>query len=279
MRIVLALVLLSLAIASAACGGGGSGERRTSVVAGFYPLAAAARWVGGERVEVTNLTPPGVEPHDLELSVADVERVRSADFVLLLGDGFQPALEDAAARAEGRTLDLLAGLEHREGDPHVWLDPIRYAAIVRRIGQALGARARAERMAARLRRLDGELERGLAECDSRVLVTSHAAFGYLADRYELEQIAISGPTPQAEPHPRDLERIARAVRRTGVDVVYVEPLISPRVAETVAREAGVGTAVLHPLEGLTQEEIERGEGYFSLMRKNLAVLRKGLRCR
>ena len=279
MRIVLALVLLSLAIASAACGGGGSGERRTSVVAGFYPLAAAARWVGGDRAEVTNLTPPGVEPHDLELSVADVERVRSADFVLLLGDGFQPALEDAAAQAEGRTLDLLAGLERREGDPHVWLDPIRYAAIVRRIGQALGARARAERMAARLRRLDGELERGLAECDSRVLVTSHAAFGYLADRYKLEQIAISGSTPETDPHPRALERIAQVVRRTGVDVVYVEPLISPRVAETVAREAGVGTAVLHPLEGLTQEEIERGEGYFSLMRKNLAVLRKGLRCR
>ena len=234
--------------------------------------------MGGARVEVVNLTPPGVEPHDLELSVADVERVRSADFVLLLGNGFQPALEDAAAGAEGRTLDLLAGLERR-GDPHVWLDPIRYAAIVGRIGQALGARARAERMRARLHRLDGELERGLAECESRVLVTSHAAFGYLAERYGLEQIAISGSRPEAEPQPRDLERIATVVRRRGVDVVYVEPLVSPRVAETVAREAGVGTAVLHPLEGLTQEEIERGEDYFSLMRKNLAVLRKGLRCR
>jgi len=130
-----------------------------------------------------------------------------------------------------------------------------------------------------MRALDRVYRAGLADCERREIVTSHEAFAYLADRYGLEQIAISGLSPEAEPTPKDLERVVAAVRATGAAIVFFEPLVSPRVAETVAREAGVKTAVLNPLEGLTESEEERGADYFTLMRANLTVLREALSCR
>jgi zinc transport system substrate-binding protein len=294
-RIVL---IAAVAVLAAGCGGGddpetgGAATSRTEVVAGLYPLAWAAERIGGDSVEVTNLTPPGAEPHDVELSARDVEDVRGADLVLLLGAGFQPALEDAAEDADGRIVDLLAGLEllegleeghdeehGPEGDPHVWLDPLRFAEIAERIGAELAAPAAASTLARDLRRLHESLERGLADCERRELVTSHAAFGYFADRYDLEQIAIAGLSPEAEPTPRRLKDVVEHVRETGATTIFFETLVSPRIAETVARETGARTAVLNPLEGLTAEEVEAGENYLSVMRANLAALRTALACR
>jgi zinc transport system substrate-binding protein len=271
--------------ALAGCGGSDSGgsasggaSGSTEVVAGFYPLAWAAERVGGDRVEVTNLTPAGAEPHDLELSVQDAELVRSADLVLFLGEGFQPALEDAVGDTEGEALDLLESVDVREGDPHVWLDPMRYAAIVERLGEELGAGPAARELVTDLQALEREYESGLADCERRELVTAHDAFGYLAERYDLEVISIAGVSPESEPSPQDLERVADAVRASGATTVFVEPLLSPEIGEAVAREAGARTAVLNPLEGLTEEELERGEDYLSVMRSNLAALRAGLGC-
>ena len=261
------------------CGGTTGGGSRTEVVAGFYPLAYAAEEVGGATVEVANLTPPGTEPHDLELSVRDAERVQRADVVFYLGEGFQPALEEAASSSEGEVIDLLAtqnGL--RSGDPHIWLDPLRYARVVEEIGRALGRADRAKAIVARLQALDAEFERGLADCSRRELVTSHEAFGYLAERYGLEQIAIAGISPEAEPSPRDLERVSRLARERGVTTIFFETLVSPDVAATVAREIGATTAVLDPLEGISQRDLERGADYFSVMRANLDALREGLGC-
>jgi zinc transport system substrate-binding protein len=279
-RIVLTLAGLTLAI-SAGCGGddAGAGGSRTDVVAGFYPLAFAAEEIGGGDVEVTNLTPAGAEPHDVELSVRDVERVRSADVVLFLGDGFQPALEEAAASTEGEAVDLLSGLDRIEGDPHVWLDPVRFAEVAERIGAVLGADGGARELAARLGALDVQFRQGLADCERREVVTAHDAFAYLGERYDLELIPIAGVSPEAEPSARDLERVAGLVRGSGATTVFVEPLLSPEVAETVARETGAETAVLDPLEGLTEDALDRGEDYFSVMRANLAALREGLECR
>jgi zinc transport system substrate-binding protein len=110
-------------------------------------------------------------------------------------------------------------------------------------------------------------------------VTSHAAFGYLADRYGLEQIPIAGLSPEAEPPPRELERVARLVRDRGITTVFYETLVSPDVAETVAREAGAETAVLNPLEGLTEDEQGAGDDYFNVMRTNLETLVVALGCR
>jgi zinc transport system substrate-binding protein len=279
MRTIIILILAA-ALACAACSGGGSeqGLASTRVVASFYPLAFAAEQLGGADVAVHNLTPPGAEPHDLEATPEDVDELRDADLVLLLGDGFQPQLEDAAGTGE-RVLRLLdtEGLDlAANGDPHVWLDPLRFVLIVKRIATALDRPAAG--LERRLRSLDDAYRRGLAHCARREVVTSHKSFGYLADRYGLEQIAITGLSPEAEPAPRDLEQAIDAVRDTGATTVFLEPLVSPRVVDTVAREAGVTTAVLDPIEGLTEEE-EDGADYFSLMRDNLAALRKALACR
>lgn len=276
----------ALALAASGCGGGGGSagsDDRMQVVAGFYPLVFAAEEVAGNRVEVTNLTPAGAEPHAVELSPRDVERIRSADLVLYAGGGFQPALEEAADGAEGATVDVLDGLDLREADgeadPHVWLDPVRFAQVVERIGAELAGEAPARQLVSQLRALDGEYREGLADCDRHELVTAHDAFGYLADRYGLEVIPIAGLAPEVEPTPRDLEEIAELVEERGVTTVFVEPLLSPEIGETVAREAGVATAVLNPLEGLTEDELARGENYLSVMHANLEALRAGLGCR
>jgi zinc transport system substrate-binding protein len=164
-------------------------------------------------------------------------------------------------------------------DPHVWLDPVRYAYQARLIAEALRRPEGAKPFGARLLKLDADFERGLARCDRRQIVTSHAAFGYLAHRYRLEQIALTGVTPEAEPTARDLERLVEQVERSGATTIFFETLVSPRLAETVARETGAETAVLNPLEGLTEDEIAAGEDYFSLMRENLRTLREALGCR
>lgn len=281
------LVLIS-ALALSACGGSSGAGGKTEVVAAFYPIAWAAEQVGGDTVAVRNVTRPGVEPHDAELSPRDVERIRSADVVLYFGSGFQPAVEDAVKGANGRTVDLLAGQDlapavEEEGeltaDPHVWLDPVRYADLVRRIAEALGRSDEAAALLTKLETLDREFEQGLADCSRRELVTTHAAFGYLARRYDLEQIPLSGLSPETEPTPQALEKIVKDVRDSKATTIFFETLISPRLAETVARETGAKTAVLDPIEGLTEDASGRGEDYLSVMRTNLAALRRALGCR
>jgi zinc transport system substrate-binding protein len=183
------------------------------------------------------------------------------------------------ASSDVPAVDVLEGLDLREGDPHVWLDPLRFAQVVERIGAALGDEEAARELADRLRALDAELSAGLADCRRHEIVSTHDSFGYLAERYGLETIPITGSSPEAEPSPRDLEAVAELVEARGVTTVFTETLVSPEIAETVAREAGARTADLNPLEGLTEEEIERGEDYFSVMEANLAALREGLGCR
>ena len=281
MRLILILIFGMLVFWAVGCGGGSAGApAKETVVASFYPLAYAAEEVGNGGVDVENLTPAGAEPHDLEVSPQDVAAIREADLVLLLGDGFQPQLEDAAGTGK-KVLRLLdtPGLALRpDGDPHVWLDPLRYAKIVGRIGQALHESDAAARLQARLRDLDGEYRTGLAHCERGEIVTSHEAFGYLAERYGLEQVAITGLSPEVEPEPAKLQKVVELVRERGVTTIYFETLVSPRIAETVARETGAKTAVLNPIEGLTKDEVSQRENYFSLMRTNLRSLREGLGC-
>lgn len=283
------LVLICALASLTACGGNASSSQdgKLDVVAAFYPLAWAAEEIGGAGVDVRNLTPPGAEPHDVELSPKDVERIRSADVVLYLGAGFQPAVEDAVHGAEGKTVDLLANERlaspvEVEGeltaDPHIWLDPRRYRAMVERVAVALDRSVPVE-LADELQALDREFARGLALCERREVVTTHAAFGYLTRRYGLDQISISGLSPEVEPAPRKLEEIVDRVRESGATTIFFETLVSPRLAETVARETGAQTDVLDPLEGIEEADLDRGADYLSVMRENLASLRRGLECR
>jgi zinc transport system substrate-binding protein len=264
------------ALAAAGCAKEGDVRNdgdRVRVVAGMYPLAYVARAVGGDRVDVVDLTPPGAEPHDAELAPSAVASIERADLVLLI-PGFQPEADDAAP--VGRTL----ALEPDGHDPHVWLDPSRLASFATELGERLarldgdgGYAGRAGSLARELTALDGELHRGLETCRRRHFVTSHEAFGVLARRYELTQIGIAGLDPDADPPPARMAEAARAVRDHGLTTVFFETLVSPKVAETVARETGARTAVLDPVES-----VRGGDDYPAVMRRNLAALRDALGC-
>jgi len=297
--------LLALAGCGGDDGGGDTGSEGDglTVVAGFYPLEWAAQRVGGDRVGVTNVTPPGAEAHDVELTPRDVAAIGEADLLVYL-DGFQPALDEAAAAEAGdaawdagSAADLVRGAEEPDSapdddgagepplDPHFWLDPVRLAGV----GDALAERlaevdpegaATYEENAAELRAdleaLDAEMQAGLADCAVDTFVTAHDAFGYLAARYGLDVVGINGLSPSQEPDPAQLADIAGLVGERGVTTVYTETLLDPAIAETVASEAGVQTAVLDPVEGITDESA--GDDYLEVMRANLATLQEGQSC-
>jgi zinc transport system substrate-binding protein len=273
-----------------------------------------AQRVGGDAVAVTGLAKPGAEPHDLELEPLQAARISEADLVVYLA-GFQPAVDEVVEQeARDRAFDVASavplldaaagGHDHDEGpsaaahaeadghegdesgdrDPHVWLDPTRLAtigdALADRLagtdrGGAAGYRARAADLRSELEALDKEYARGLATCQRREIVVSHAAFGYLADRYGLDQIAVSGLSPEEEPSPRSLAAGVEEARRHHATTIFFETLVSPRVAETIAREVGADTAVLDPIEGLRPGSTA---DYPAVMRANLSVLRPALGC-
>jgi zinc transport system substrate-binding protein len=294
---VLVTVLATLAIlVSTACGkdapSGSNEGGRPSAVAGFYPVAEAVSRVGGDLVDVTNLTPAGVEPHDLELRPSQADAIEGADVVFVLGHDFQPALEARADQRDGPTAVLLEELPDGGGrlarDPHVWLDPVRYAQLVDAVARDLGEvdaehrrryEANATRFRAEIEAVDGRYRAGLRDCDRRTLVTAHDAFGHLAARYDLTPQAIAGISPDDEPGAARIADLADLVRDQGVTTVFTEELVSPEIARTLAREAGgVRIDVLHPLEGLTPREARRGEDWTSVMDRNLDKLRRALGC-
>jgi zinc transport system substrate-binding protein len=289
---------MALGTSSCSSRSAGANGSLVKVAAGFYPLAEAATKVGGNLVRVENLTPPGVEPHDLELTPQEIADIQEADVVLYLGEGFAPAVEQAVGDAKGVAVDLLRGMPLEPGlpepgtsgpvsDPHVWLDPVRYRQMVDRVEAAL-AQARPESAStfhsnaasfdAELAGLDHEYRAGLTGCTRNVIVTSHAAFGYLGARYGLTQEPIAGLSPDAEPSAQRLAQLAELVRRDGVTTIFTEELVSPKVGQTLAQEVGVTTAVLNPLEGLTTQEIAAGQDYASVMRNNLKTLQAALGC-
>lgn len=275
-----------------------SDQSRLSVVVAFYPFQYVAEQVGGDQVNVTSLTHPGVEPHDLELTAKQVASVASADLVIY-EKTFQAAVDAAVEQQHPkRVVDAAAivplrattGFEAEEGptsalDPHTWLDPnslITYAhAVADQLGQARpdqapNFRARADALAASLTALDGEFRTGLAQCQRKVFVTSHAAFGYLAERYDLEQVGITGLSPDAEPTPTRLAEVQKVAQAKGVTTIFSETLASPALANALAKDLNLKTDVLDPLEGITDQS--RGTDYPSVMRSNLTALKTANGC-
>ncbi|WP_158373059.1 metal ABC transporter substrate-binding protein [Cellulosimicrobium cellulans] len=300
---VLALAACSSGGSGGSGGGSGDGDG-IAVLASFYPLQYVAEQVGGDLVQVDTLTPPGAEPHDLELSPAQVDEVGRADLVVYLSD-FQAAVDDAVdANPPAHVVDAaqdteLHAAEHAEDgdeaadghgdhahgslDPHFWLDPTRLPPVADDVAAQLAEidpdhadefQANAEAFAQRMADLDAEYETGLASCESRTIVTTHEAFSYLAERYDLEQVGISGVDPEGEPSPARLAEVGRVVQDEGVSTIFFETLASPKVAETLADELGVDTAVLDPLEGLTDDT----QDYVSVSQANLETLRTALSC-
>jgi zinc transport system substrate-binding protein len=288
---VRSLGLALIAAAAVVVGGGcsatpGATDADVDVVVAFYPLQFVAERVGGDRVRVTNLVRPGVEPHDLELEPRQLAGLASADLVVHL-DGFQPAVDEAiATEAEKTAFDVTTVQPLVDDDRHVWLDPTRLATIGDRLAERLGTiderhrsayHDRAATLRIALTALDTEFSTGLATCQRRDIVTSHAAFGYLAARYNLTQVSISGLSPESEPTPQRVAEVAAIARSRNVTTIFFETLVSPKMAQTLASEIGARAEVLDPIEGLAPDAAP-GADYLSVMSENLAKLRAALAC-
>ena len=297
------LAVAGIGIVAFACTSGGgpatpsSSGPTISVVTTLYPLEYFARRIGGERVTVVNLVAPGVEAHSFDPTPADVRKLDTADVILYNGYGFEPWIDRALAAISSRDRTVIqAGQEGGAKDvgqggggldPHVWLDPQLAISQVQVIRTGLARAdpdgeavydANTAAVVAELEALHSRFVADLDGCSRDHFVTSHAAFGHLAERYGLEQIPISGLSPEAEPGARDLASIADTIRELGVEYVMVEPIISTAFAETLAREVGAELLPLHPLESLTPQQSKEGEDYFSLMEANLNSLSLALGC-
>ncbi|MFF6791246.1 metal ABC transporter substrate-binding protein [Streptomyces filamentosus] len=313
-----ALGLLTLS----ACGGTSDAADKGSdgkldVVASFYPMQYLAEQIGGGHVAVRTLTAPGVEPHDLELKPRQIGELADADVLLYL-KGIQPAVDDAVAQAgvkntvdaatltsvEGHGAEAGEGHDHAEEggeshegdsheghdhgsesgiDPHVWLDPVKYAEVAEGVGAAFAKadpdhapdyKANTAALVKKLGALDTEFETGLKNTATRTFITTHSAFGHLAERYHLEQEGISGLDPESEPSPARIKELQDVAKADKVSTVFFETLASDKTAKTLAADTGLKTDVLDPLEGITDKS--RGADYVEVMRSNLAALKTAL---
>ncbi|MEU4325641.1 metal ABC transporter substrate-binding protein [Nonomuraea dietziae] len=286
---------------TAAAPGGAAGDKPT-LVAAFYPLQWLTEQIAGQDVTVQTLTAPGVEPHDLELTPQQVAGVGGATMTVYI-KGLQPAVDEAVeqngadkgfdAAAAVQTLPAHAEEEPEGGeaahehehevsyDPHLWLDPSRFAGVATKLSERLAEadpahaqayKERAAKTVAALGALDQEFTKGLATCSTRSIVTAHEAFGYLANRYKLKQVGIS-IDPEAEPSPARIAEVAKVAKAEKVTTIFTEALVSTKVAEVLATEVGAKTAVLDPMESQPS-----GGDYLSAMRGNLTTLRTALGC-
>ncbi|MCY0948770.1 metal ABC transporter substrate-binding protein [Streptomyces sp. H27-S2] len=303
----------ALTACSGASAAGKSADGKLDVTASFYPMQFLAEKIGKDHVKVSTLTKPGVEPHDLEITPKQTAQLSEADVVLYL-KSLQPAVDKAveqsgvknvvdaatlttleahgasghdghAAEGEGEGAD--EGHDHSHGeageDPHVWLDPSKYAEIAKGVGAALekadpGHAADYKKnttdLVAELGALDTEFKDGLKNTASRTFITTHSAFGYLAERYGLDQEGISGVDPESEPSPARMKDLQAVAAKDNVSTVFFETLASDKTAKTLAKDTGLKTDVLDPLEGITDGS--QGADYFEVMRSNLKNLQKAL---
>lgn len=315
-------LVLSAALALTACAADDGtdatpdGEGSLEVIASFYPLEHLVHRVAGQHAQVTSLTAPGLDPHDVELSPRAVGALGTADLVVY-ESGMQPAVDDAVTQhAAGHSFDVTPaadllpvsdghgdgdhegegdedgaehsaddGHDHGPADPHFWLDPQRYGDVALALAEELSAvdpahaqdyTANADAFVADLRALDEELAAGLADCAVRDVVTTHEAFGYLGARYDLHVTGITGISPESEPSPTRLAEVTALVDELGVRTIYTEPLLSPAIAETVAAETGTQVLTLDPADGLGRAGSD--DDYLDIMRTNLATLREGQGC-
>lgn len=265
------------------------------VAASFYPLAYLAQEIGGSLVQVTNVTPAGVEPHDFEPSPRDINNIYKTKLFIFNGGSIdtwagkiRPTLETqgiAAIDMIFETRDLLPNPDTI--DPHLWLDPNIMSREADAVASALiridPAHAQEynrnkNRLQKNLAILDEEYRAGLANCQLREIITSHDAFGYLANRYDFKVLSILGLSPEEEPSPKKIAEISQLAKSRGIKYIFFESLVSPKLAQTIADEIGAHTLVLNPIEGLLEQDTKNNEDYITLMQKNLANLKIAMIC-
>ena len=268
------------------------------VVTSIYPLYFFASQIGGDKIDIKNITPSGAEPHDYEPSTRDISEIEKSDLLIVNGGNLEPWADKIIDDLKNKKVavviaggaDITQEIEEAGKlvkDPHVWLDPVLAKKEVEAILQAFNMtdnsniayyETHAKQLEEKLDALGQEFREGLKSCSQKNIVTSHTAFGYLASRYGLKQMPISGLSPEEEPSPQKLAEIVRFVKEKGVRAIFFETLVSPRQAETIAKEAGVDTLVLNPLEGLTKAAAASGQDYISIQRQNLHNLQIALDC-
>lgn len=289
-RPLIATIAVLGTLALTGCGGGaatgGPGDT-VDIVSSFYPAEFLAKKIGGSQVSVTTLTEPGVEPHDLELSPRQTALLSEADLVVYLRE-LQPAVDEAIAQSGARTAVEISALtdgaaDRHRGDPHLWLNPLRYAEAAQGVGAKLREvdpdhedlyRKNTEALVERLRTLDRQFTDRLADSRGKTFITNHAAFGHLAQRYGLKEEAIAGIDPESEPSAARMRQLHQVAKRERVNTVFFETLASDKTARTLADDLGLRTDVLDPIEGITPTS--RGDDYFAVMRANLTALHRAL---
>lgn len=296
---ILLLAPILAAILLGGCRGSEQGQGGVRVMASFYPLYEATRQVGGEKASVQSLVPAGTESHDFEPTPKDTAALFNARMVVYNGARFEPWLDRLLSELKEKGILLVEatnGIDllqmpgeddpaRKVPDPHIWLDPVLMQSVVTAVRDAYiqvdpAGRASYEANTAaynaKLEALHRKYQQELQGYTRRTIVTSHAAFSYLAKRYDLEMVAVAGLSPIDEPTPQQLARITNLARERGIKVIFFETLVSPQLAQTIAREVGAETEVLNPLEGLTRDEIRAGKDYITVMEENLANLKKAL---
>lgn len=303
--------LLSLSLLMVGCAKDTQDTRdgKLKIVTTFYPMYEFAKQVGGDLVDVTVLVPSGTEPHDWEPRPKDVAKIQEADVFIYNGAGFESWVDNVLGSVTNQKLAVVEAakglplLENKDDDhdghedlakgdhpgeqmdPHVWLDPVLAQQEVKAIADALKKKDAAhasdyqqneEAYLAKLAALDHEFQTSVGQGQNKEFVTSHTAFGYLANRYGLLQVAIAGLSPEQEPSAAEMRSVVELAKAHKVKTIFFETLASPKVAEAVAREVGAKTDVLNPLEGLTEEEKAQGLDYIGVQKKNLAALQAAL---
>lgn len=271
---------------------------KLNVVASFYPLAFFAGEIGGEYAAVTNITPAGSEPHDYEPTAQDIARIEQSNLLILNGGGLEAWGSKISENTDRNKTHIVAAAEgltaqnaEEKGkvitDPHVWLSPVLAQKMADAILRGFIAAdplhrdaygANAVMLKAKLADLDLSYRDGLKNCMKKDIITSHAAFGYLADAYHLHRVSVAGLSPDEEPSPASLANIAQFAKKNNVRYIFFESLASPKLAQTLAREIGARILALNPIEGLTIEEIAAGKNYFTQMQDNLTNLELALQC-
>lgn len=284
--VVIPLAMVATLYTGAAPQEAASIANRTKVVTSFYPLYDFAYHIAGGRAEVSSMVPSGVEPHDWEPTLGDVNRARSADMLVINGAGFESWADGIGAK---RIVNTTEGIELADGaDPHVWLDPVLAREQVESIRAALALvdpenaayyNENAAAYAAELDSLDSFIRSELASCEKSDFIAFHDAFSRFAQRYGLNQHTIHGISPEGEVLPQRLQQVVELAGKLGINTVYSEDLVDSRLAQVIADEIPGGRVLtLSPIEGIDREELAAGVGYIEKMKENVASLKEGLKC-
>ena len=268
-------------------------SHKLKVVSSFFPIGEFVKKIGGNLIESSLLIPNGIEPHDFEPTINQIQSVNSADVLFYNGLGIESWIDKISIPHK---IQASAGLNvsyydksNKTIDPHVWLDPEFAKKEVENIRDGLIAidpnnrdkyLSNAKNFSDQLGSLDRAIRTDLQSCKKKDFISFHNSFSYFAKRYGLNQHSISNAGPEAEITPKRLVEIIDTAKNLQLHVIYSEELIDPRYASAVAQEIpDAKVLVLSPIEGLSKNDQASGIGYIDKMHENIKNLMEGLECR